>query len=193
MTYAQENRLEALCYFYFNMCGYSIEEVIKITKNKVALMSIRCIQCYYKDKYGIDYKEIMEKDIIHTIINIILEQQQGKKSSYAYVMRIDKNMIKVGKTNNINQRLCQLRQKYPDIYLLKSYEFKNEEDAYMFEIILHRYFKMSTANSFIPQDRFLCKQLFEEEWETLDMLYKQMMEYSDNSCKLINKFLFAKE
>lgn len=189
MTYAQENKLEALCYFYIYVCKYPIEKVEKITKNERAIILAINIERAYEKKYGFGCQETLRKDVYQAIIEIVLEQQHSKACSYAYVMRIDENTIKVGKTNNIDKRMYQLKNQYPNIHLLKKYDFTNEEDAYMFEIILHRYFKMATVDSFIPQDRFLKKKIYEEEWKTLDALYKQMLSYSNETFQLINSAL----
>lgn len=190
MTYAQENKTEALCFFYLNICHYPIKEVEEITKNEMAVVLACNIQNYYMNEYGVQFIDIMKKDIYQAIIELILEQQHTKKcSSYAYIIRIDENIIKVGKTNNVDRRMYELKRQYPNICLLKSYEFTNEEDAYIFEIILHRYFKIATVNSFIPQDRFLKKKIYEEEWEVLDSLYKQMLSYSNEAFQLINSAL----
>jgi hypothetical protein len=75
---------------------------------------------------------------------------------FAYVVSIPKEkMIKVGKTCNLNRRMRELEREYEtEIDLLQIFEFENAEDAYLMEVLLHKYFKKKYPKSFVPQDRF---------------------------------------
>lgn len=88
----------------------------------------------------------------------------------AYIMYLeDLNMIKVGKSKEVNTRLGRLGSKYGKIQLLKVFPFDNEEDAYLMEVILHKYYKEKYPNSiFIPQDRFEGAGFTTEDLETLE-------------------------
>lgn len=75
----------------------------------------------------------------------------------AYVVWLeDYAMIKVGKTKNLNTRISQLKGDYGKVKLLHTFGFSNEEDAYIMEVVLHKYYKKYYKEcAFIPQDRFL--------------------------------------
>lgn len=75
----------------------------------------------------------------------------------AYVAWLeDYAMIKVGKTKNLNTRMSQLKGDYGKVKLLHTFGFNNEEDAYIMEVVLHKYYKKYYKEcAFIPQDRFL--------------------------------------
>jgi excinuclease UvrABC nuclease subunit len=74
----------------------------------------------------------------------------------AYIIFLkEHDMIKVGKAKNFYARVNQLRNQYGEILPIHLFTFDNEEDAYMMEIVLHKYYKEKYPNSqFIPQDRF---------------------------------------
>jgi hypothetical protein len=75
----------------------------------------------------------------------------------AYIVWLeDCNTLKVGKTNNMNTRLTGLRSSYGSIKLLHTFGFDNEEDAYLMEVVLHKYYKKYYKEcAFVPQDRFV--------------------------------------
>ena len=73
--------------------------------------------------------------------------------SYIVVLEKEK-CIKVGKTNNFNSRMKSLANQYGTVRPLHVFDFDNEEDAYIMEVVLHKYFKERYPDSFIPQDRF---------------------------------------
>jgi predicted GIY-YIG superfamily endonuclease len=89
--------------------------------------------------------------------------------SNAYIVYLkDKKMLKVGKTNNIKQRMTALKKQYGEIQMVHTFGFNNEEDAYLMEIILHKYFKQKYPNNFIPQDRFADAEVTQEDIEILE-------------------------
>ena len=94
----------------------------------------------------IDYSEIDVLDLM-TDFNY-------KPCAYIVFLK-DKNMIKVGKANRVSSRLNALSSRYGTVELVHAFPFENEEDAYIMEVILHKYYKENYPNSiFIPQDRF---------------------------------------
>ena len=74
----------------------------------------------------------------------------------AYILFLeDENMIKVGKTVDLKRRVRQLTDQYGNIEVLHTFGFNNEEDAYLMEVILHKYYKKYYKDcEFCPQDRF---------------------------------------
>lgn len=99
--------------------------------------------------------------------------------AHAYVLWLeDCGMIKVGKTNNLKNRLRDLSKQYGMVKVLHVFDFSNEEDAYLMEVVLHKYYKKYYSDSvFIPQDRFLGadfnstdRQLLEESAEKIRLM-----------------------
>ena len=79
-----------------------------------------------------------------------------KRTELAYIVElVEEGMIKVGKTNNFTARAKQLEKQYGKINLLHSFAFDNAEDAFLMEVLLHKYYKKKYEGAiFIPQDRF---------------------------------------
>lgn len=77
-------------------------------------------------------------------------------TSCAYIVYLeDLQMIKVGKANDFKSRVKSLSYSYGKITPLQVFEFADEEDAYLMEVLLHKYYKKHYPNStFVPQDRF---------------------------------------
>ena len=98
-------------------------------------------------------------------------------TSYGYIIKLnDLGMIKVGKTNNLKTRMKQLSKQYGSISIVHTFGFNNEEDAYIMEIILHKYFKEKYPNNFIPQDRFANATVTTEDIQTLENSAKKIKE-----------------
>lgn len=74
---------------------------------------------------------------------------------HSYIVWLVKsNLIKVGKSSRLDARISELREQYGQTMLIKTFPFKSEEDAYLMEVLLHRYFKEMKDTTFFPQDRF---------------------------------------
>ena len=73
----------------------------------------------------------------------------------SYIVALEKaNCLKVGKTNNFSTRMKALDKQYGKVRPLHTFDFDNDEDAFIMEIVLHKYFKEKYPYNFIPQDRF---------------------------------------
>lgn len=74
----------------------------------------------------------------------------------AYIISLeDCGQLKVGKTKNYDERMYRLEKQYGEITPMITFDFDNEEDAYLMEVILHKFFKERYPEStFVPQDRF---------------------------------------
>lgn len=73
----------------------------------------------------------------------------------SYIVALEKvNCLKVGKTNSFNARMKALDKQYGKVRPLHTFDFDNDEDAFIMEIVLHKYFKEKYPYNFIPQDRF---------------------------------------
>lgn len=82
-------------------------------------------------------------------------EKQNDATAYAYIaLLVKQKMIKVGKTERLEARLNELNTKYGATTYLEVFSFSNVEDAYIMEVILHKYFKEQPQSIFIPQDRF---------------------------------------
>jgi hypothetical protein len=94
----------------------------------------------------------------------------------AYIVELeDYCLIKVGKAKNFNSRVSQLSRQYGKINPITNYYFDNEEDAYMMEVLLHKYFKEKYPNSsFIPQDRFEYIEITEEDQDNLTKIAQKI-------------------
>ncbi len=99
-----------------------------------------------------------------------------KSSSYAYIIQlIDTNQIKVGKTDNLNRRTRDLEKQYGDLKILKLFDFDNVEDAFLMEVLLHKYYKEKYPNStFVPQDRFTNAKYNVQDENILSQLAKEI-------------------
>ena len=97
-----------------------------------------------------------------------VEIEEGYSNAYIVELK-DQNMIKVGKTNKITQRLNQLKRQYGTVKLIHNFNFNNEEDAYLMEVVLHKYFKEKYPDSFVPQDRFERAKVTKADLETLEI------------------------
>lgn len=79
-----------------------------------------------------------------------------KESICAYIVYLeDCDLIKVGMSNNFPRRKKELIAKYGELDVIEIFPFNNVEDAYLMEVILHKFFKEKYPNgTYIPQDRF---------------------------------------
>lgn len=94
---------------------------------------------------------------------------------YAYIALLDKDTIKVGKTNNLNRRMYQLNNDYASVQLLASFEFNNTEDAFLMEVLLHKYYKAKYPKAeFLPQDRFKGAGLNEKDLENMSQMVNKI-------------------
>lgn len=105
-------------------------------------------------------KEEEEKILEENHRRFLIQITSGtlKYVACAYIVRFNSSqgiITKVGYTTNFKQRKYQLERKYGIIEPLDFYCFDNEEDGYMMEILLHKYFKEKEMKNFIPQDRFI--------------------------------------
>lgn len=96
------------------------------------------------------YKEIFEVKAKRQITYTSHEKE------FAYIAFLpEEQIIKVGKTCKIDRRINELKRQYQEEVILQhAFAFDNAEDAYLMEILLHKYFKTKYPDSFIPQDRF---------------------------------------
>lgn len=94
----------------------------------------------------------------------------------AYIVELeDKNQIKVGKAKNFDRRKRELENQYGTVNTIHLFKFDDEEDAYMMEVLLHRFFKQYYPNSrFIPQDRFENADYTLTELEMLDRVAEEL-------------------
>ena len=78
------------------------------------------------------------------------------RGHFAYILYLkDCEMIKVGKSSRMEDRMRALEKQYGELEVLHAFEFYNTEDAYLMEVLLHKYFKEKYPFAdFIPQDRF---------------------------------------
>lgn len=88
----------------------------------------------------------------------------------AYIMYLeDHAMIKVGKTIDLKGRTYDLSRKYGSVRVLHTFGFNNEEDAYLMEVLLHKYYKKYYKNcAFCPQDRFSGASLNDTDIQILE-------------------------
>ena len=88
----------------------------------------------------------------------------------AYVMYLeDHNMIKVGKTVNLKNRVSDLSKQYGSVRVLHTFGFSNEEDAFIMEVLLHKYYKKYYKECmFCPQDRFIGADLNSTDIQILE-------------------------
>ena len=94
-------------------------------------------------------------DKIVKIKDFDLIAKQKDAEAYAYIaLLVDQNLVKVGKTKRLIARQNELIDKYGTTCFLETFAFSNEEDAYIMEVLLHKYFKKQPQSIFIPQDRF---------------------------------------
>lgn len=100
-------------------------------------------------------KSLKEK-MQNVVIDVLTDN--SNYTSCAYIVRFDTLqgiITKVGYTTNFKRRSYELQRKYGFIDPLAFFCFDNEEDGYMMEILLHKYYKEKGTGKFIPQDRFI--------------------------------------
>lgn len=91
-----------------------------------------------------EYEKIQE--ISDEIDDILIDCSMDKylsdfeKKSFVYIMKDSNhpNMIKIGKTNNIENREHTLQYEMPTIFCYKYLEFNGQKQSYQFESILHK-------------------------------------------------------
>lgn len=88
----------------------------------------------------------------------------------AYILYLaDEDMIKVGKTVNLKKRVYDLKREYGTVQILHTFGFSNEEDAYLMEVLLHKYYKKYYKECvFCPQDRFMGADLNQTDVKILE-------------------------
>lgn len=135
---------------YERICGV-VDECPQIAQ----YWEIREEKRFYKDKV------VKIQELVITTITIEdevypTETLGNSDACCAYILLLEQcDLIKVGKAKNFKKRLASLRSQYGKITPLHLFEFDNEEDAYIMEVLLHKYYKEKYPNSnFIPQDRF---------------------------------------
>ena len=104
------------------------------------------------------------------IINKIAEPPIVKEKICAYIVYLeDHHLIKVGKSKDFDQRYYNLQKDYGTVIPQYFFYFDNEEDAYIMECVLHKFFKeVNKADVFIPQDRFSYVNITLQDIEQLD-------------------------
>lgn len=100
------------------------------------------------------------------------------EQEFAYIAFLpEEQIIKVGKTCKIDRRISELKRQYQKEVLLQHvFAFDNAEDAYLMEILLHKYFKEKYPDSFIPQDRFSNARYEIEDIEILNAAAEKIKE-----------------
>ena len=147
-------------YYMSTRLNYSNRELANMWG--LAIGTIRTY-CYKLDK---------EENISEKAENAFYIYQHGKpkasstqrRDSICYLILLPNEVLKVGKTVNFEQRMNRLSSDYGKITPLLQAEFDNEEDAYLMEVILHKYFKEKYNDcEFFPQDRFRLKENWQDE------------------------------
>lgn len=95
---------------------------------------------------------------------------------FCYILEFGRTNIvtKVGMTSHLTQRMNQLKKKYGTPRILALYNFDNVEDAYIMEVLLHKYFKQKNIVEFIPQDRFLGRVFFQTDLPILESVAEEL-------------------
>lgn len=194
-NYALDNKNKAICYYWYEIMDCVASEAASRTgyaKSTVRNYS-RDIRNWYSNEYDYDTYVNHAKEDVLIAIGLARPEKVIKqiKKSFAYVVDLGNDIIKVGKTNNMSKRIYALKNQYSqDLEVLKVYEFENEEDAYLFEVILHRYFKtLYPEDVFIPQDRFEGIMISDNDWKALDDLYNKSLEFSRITFELLKEIL----
>lgn len=147
-------------YYMSTRLNYSNRELANMWG--LAIGTIRTY-CYKLDK---------EENISEKAENAFYIYQHGKpkasstqrRDSICYLILLPNEVLKVGKTVNFEQRMNRLSSDYGKITPLLQAKFDNEEDAYLMEVILHKYFKEKYNDcEFFPQDRFRLKERWQDE------------------------------
>lgn len=105
----------------------------------------------------------------------IVQPKKQEKEEYAYIVLLNKDIIKVGKTNNLNRRMSELRSQYDRVILLKDFKFNDTEDAFIMEVLLHKYYKAKYPEAeFLPQDRFKGAGLDNDDLEIMEQMAEKV-------------------
>lgn len=162
-------------YQYERICGVMIDcpEVRQYWEIKYG-------EFYYKDRvvkiqeYTKPTVTVIDSNI--TLPDIFWDIECGGTICCSYILYLkDLDMIKVGKAKDFKKRYKQLSREYGEVIPLHWFEFDNEEDAYIMEVILHKYYKEKYPNSnFIPQDRFGEAGLTVADLETLTQVAERI-------------------
>ena len=94
-----------------------------------------------------EYNEL--SDIVDEIDDILIDSANEKyfsnfiNESFVYIMKDSNlpNMVKIGKSNNINNRERTLQGEKPTITIYKYIKFNGEKAAFEFETVLHKRYK----------------------------------------------------
>lgn len=94
----------------------------------------------------------------------------------AYIVELkDKKMFKVGMSCYFNRRKRELEKQYGTVNTIHLFKFDNIENAYLMEVLLHKYFKEKYPKAtFIPNDRFKGIKCTEKDLKTLDTIAKEL-------------------
>lgn len=144
------------------------EEIQEITNNFPVLNAFVKFEMYHRA-----YRDCV---VVDTTWFIKWEPKKEYRGRCAYIVELeDKNQIKVGKTDNFAQRKKDLEKQYGTVNTIHLFKFEDTEDAYMMEVLLHRFFKQYYPNSrFIPQDRFENADYTLAELEMLDKVAEEL-------------------
>ena len=102
-------------------------------------------------------------------VRYLREEDIAPKKPCAYVIILPDGMLKVGKANNFSNRVNTISSMYSlkGITVLHTFTFDNQEDAYIMEVVLHKYYKGKEKVIFHPQDRFENATFTEEDAKNL--------------------------
>lgn len=142
-TQGRKSNYEKICYEindypelkkYWRIC----DEAFKYTDKVYQLKELE--EYYYKTTLENQVQELPHPTTTKCCSYIVILEKEG--------------CLKVGKTNNFNSRMKALATQYGTVRPIHTFDFDNDEDAFLMEIVLHKYFKQKYPYNFIPQDRF---------------------------------------
>lgn len=126
---------------------YKIVDIIREIPEMEKYWGLAPQQLRYKDKVFKRIENAQELAIEYTTFTDL---------ACAYIVYLeDIKMLKVGKANNFEKRLYQLNNQYGKVTPIFVFNFEDEDNAYLMEVLLHKYFKRKYPYNFIPQDRFV--------------------------------------
>lgn len=131
---------------------YHLNIIIDLINNNPSIQEFYCI---VEAHFLVDRVQKIKDFCISSSVKMNKPLPTENKE-YAYIIELpEQEMIKVGKTNCPTRRFYDLSKKYGLVEPIEIFEFDNTEDAFLMEVILHKYFKEIYPDSeFVPQDRF---------------------------------------
>jgi predicted GIY-YIG superfamily endonuclease len=95
-----------------------------------------------EEEPAVDWNTILKEEELQERLDTFEEKAEekeikDKKKSFVYLMKNDRGHHKIGKSNNPNSRLSNLRSGDPSIELVSTKELASETDAIIFESFLH--------------------------------------------------------